>query len=120
MPVTVQWYVEDTILIVEYVARVTIDERQAGSARMLAYFQAADHPIHVIGDWRRAGQWPAAAGVTSQSMNALSHKNMGWLAVVGMSPTLENWVEVLSQLYSVRYLVAGNVEEAAGLLHALS
>ncbi len=119
MPVTVKWYLENEILIVEYVANVGIRERQAADEQLLAYFEAATRPIHIIGDWQRAGEWPAAAGVTSQSLDAFGHRNMGWLAVVGMSQTLENWIEVLAQLSGFRYLVASNVEEAARQLRAL-
>ena len=120
MPVTVQWYVEREILLVEYVATVTINERQAAGAQMVAYFEAAARPIHVIGDWRRAGEWPTVAGVTTQTLAALGHEKMGWLAVVGVSPALENWVEVLAQLNGMHYLVVSSIEEAARRLHALS
>jgi hypothetical protein len=120
MPVMVRWYEENAILLVEYVAPVMIEERQAGSMKMIAYFDSANRPIHVIGDWRRARDWPSMAGVTSQSLEAMSHKNMGRLAVLGISPILENWVEVLAQLSGMQYLVADSVEDAARQLRALS
>ncbi len=119
MPVSVRWLSENKILMVEYTAPFTIEARRAASAQMIAYFDAASRPVHIIGDWRRAGEWPATAGVSAESLDALSHQNMGWLAVVGMSDTLENWISVFAQLSGLHYFVVSSVEEAARKLRSL-
>jgi hypothetical protein len=119
MPVNFQWRAKDRILHIEHVAPLTVKELEAGLNRYLAYLYAAPQPLHLIADWRQAHGYPLQFSMVSKAMAILRHRNMGYITLVGMNPSVAFWVEFFARLTRWNYRVFESVEDAAQFLEQI-
>src|SRR5262245_57120155 len=118
MPALLQWYQEDGILIAICIGKMAIEERTEVFEQVSAHLDAAAHPIHVILDWRFADS-ANLDGVASDTIQALTHRNIGQIAVVGLSPALHSWIDTFATVYGVRYFACDSVKDAGDYLESI-
>src|SRR4051812_35169784 len=119
MPALLHWYQEDTILIAICIGKMAIQERTAVFEQVSTHLDAAAHPVHLILDWRFADS-ANLDGVASDTIQALTHRNIGQIAIVGLSPALNTWIDAFATVYGVRYFACDSVKDAGEYLESLA
>src|SRR5438132_1046213 len=105
MPTTMSWY-QPHIVLFDIRDHVTASEVCDAIAQTIALCDAAPQPIHLISDWRKAACYPIDYDMMSVILKMIQHPNMDWIVVLGMSPTLNFWAKLVSQITRPRYHVA--------------
>ena len=118
MPITMSWY-QPHILLIDIREDVTASEVCDAIAQTIALCDAAWQPIHVISDWRKATCYPIDYDMLTIILKMVQHRNMDWIVVLGMSPTLTFWAKLITQIARPRYHVADTMEEALAFLVSL-
>jgi hypothetical protein len=113
MPVTLRWYEPDAILNMEVQGHVTSEDLDAWIETLSGYLEAATRPIHLISDWQAASNYPIQPSLIPRAAPVFRHDNMGWVAMVGVNPSLAFWAEVLTKLAGLRYRIFETVDAAA-------
>jgi hypothetical protein len=119
MPIQFEWYGTDRILLIRHIGNVTVDELEQGIGQYLAHLDAAQHPICLIADWGQTHGYPLQFRMVSKSMRILRHENQGYIALVGMNPSVSFWLEFFARLIRLNYKVFDSVEEAARFLDGI-
>jgi hypothetical protein len=123
MPFTARWYNDEkTIIYVEVVGKLTVDDMYSMTEQYNAMFDGVGHTVHVLQDWRRCEGLPP--NVLTHARNLLFkkiHRNMGAMVHIGMRLELkifwgafERAIRVL--IKTPRYLSADTPEKAYELL----
>jgi len=118
MPIVISWY-QPHILLIDIRDDVTANEVCAAIAETIARCDAAPQPIRMISDWRKATCYPIDYDMMSLILKMVQHPNMDWIVVLGMSPTLNFWAKLVSQIARPRYRVADTMEDALEFLVGL-
>src|SRR5258708_38734716 len=118
MPISTSWY-QPHILLLDIRDDVTASEVCNAIAQTIAICDAAQQPIRMISDWRKAACYPIHYDMMSLILQMVQHPNMDWIVVLGMSPTLNFWAKLVSQIARPRYHVADTLDEALEFLVSL-
>jgi hypothetical protein len=119
MAVALNWQEPDKIFRFTYSGRVEPKELTEPIEVILSHLNKAQHPIHVIVDWRNATDLPFFADFVFTGKKLIQHKNMGWLIVVGRSKIVELWLKLFEGIANIRYKVFDTPEEAVEFLRTV-
>jgi hypothetical protein len=116
MSVELQWSVPNTIVLATFEGATTAGEFRRAMEIFIGYLDAATHPIAAIIDWRAATATPLLSAILSRALEVILHRNLGWIVVVGPTPFLMAWINILSRLSPFLYRTVLTVEEALQFL----
>ena len=115
MPVTMSWC-QPQILLIDLRDDVTASEVCDAIAETIVRCDTAPQPIHMISDWRKATRYPIDYDMMAMILKMVQHPNLDWIVVLGMSPTLNFWATLVSQIARPRYHVTDTLDEALEFL----
>src|SRR5689334_5745224 len=102
MPIYTSWY-QPHILLHDIYDDVTSGDVCDAIAQTIAMCDVASQPIHMIADWRKAAHYPIDYDMVSLIVKMVQHPNLDWIVVLGMSPTLNFWAKLITQIARPRY-----------------
>lgn len=118
MPIHIEWYdPENQIILSTFVGDLTRAEVEEALATYISFLDSAERHIHFIADMRSLGK---TGGFAFSELKALErvirHPKTGYTVMVGNQPAVHFVLKVLSQLFNLRYVTFGDVEEGARFL----
>src|SRR5437870_3689439 len=100
-------------MLVTYSGHITPEEHQQTICDFVEYLNTVSGPVHLISDWRSAQNYPIQFDIIPSVMSMLRHKNMGWIAIVGMNSVLSFWADLFVKLGNLQYTACPSIEQAA-------
>ncbi len=119
MPISMRWVDPDAILMMDCTGHLEPEELETLTDSIIPYLDAASRPVHVISDWRNAENFPINYRSLPDAARSFRHKNMGMWAIIGLTPSLAFFAEVLTKIGGMRYRGFDTPEEAAEFLREL-
>lgn len=119
MPVTIEWISEPYIQLVRCTGVLTTEEIEQWMHSSLVIFNEQTHEVHSVIDMKDTQRIAANIMKMPSVMRTLSHPNAGWAAVVGTTPLISFWLEVLTHVVKIRFKIFKTIDEAAEFLTAL-
>ncbi len=119
MPIDLEWRLEPVILLATMRGVVTADEIEEWLHDFTRSLDSAPEAVHLIIDLRPMTQITANLLKMPNLSAALSHPHGGWTAVIGITPLVSFWLELLGRTTRLRYKLFPDVEDAAEFLMAL-
>jgi hypothetical protein len=116
MPIQFEWVRPERVLLIKHIGDLTVEELEKGIGQYLAYLDTARRPFHLIADWGQAHGYPLQFRMVSKSMRILRHPNLGYIALVGMNPSVAFWLDFFARLIRFDYKLCATVEEARQFL----
>ncbi len=117
MPYTVEWAVEPIIRLSRFSGVVTADEVESWIRNEMVV-TAAQMPniVHTIVDMTEMERITASIMKMPITFQSLQQPNLGWFAIIGTTPLVSFWLQMLNRMAGLRFRLFLDVEEATEFL----
>lgn len=112
MPVTIDWYIENHILLTTYAGDVTIEDIKQQYEEGIALSESVDTPlVHLIVELNDLTSFPKRIA-DYKSVAGEKARNSGWVVLVGDNKMIRFIASIVSQFMKTRYTYVSTREEA--------
>ena len=112
MPVTIDWYIENHVLLVIYSGDVTIDDIRQQYEKGIALSESVNTPmVHLIVELDNLQSFPKRIA-DYKSVAGEKAKNSGWVILVGENKMIRFIASIVSNVMKTRYTYVSTREDA--------
>ncbi len=117
MPVMLQWAENETVLVVQLSGRLTATELNMMSRGLLEKLSTTEQSIYLLIDFEDVVFYPSLKDFTANAIQALSHPQLGWIAIIGMNAILRLWIGLLRRSAPIRFQAVDSGDAGWQFIH---
>ena len=117
MPIDVNWYVPDRVIMMRSHGDLTIEEAKAANKKILEFLDLGKPLIHTLVDQLDMGNFPISLRDNKDALSAIKHPNVGWTVVYGNPNKIADFISgMIARMGRLRYRKFTSKEEAIAFL----